>query len=110
MSASSNDDDFGDESVQFREKKKRLSLNQVKTLEKNFQFDNKLEPERKAKLAQELGLQQRQVAIWFQNRRARWKTKQLDRDYGLLKSNYDALKLDHDSLQHRKEALIQEVH
>lgn len=91
------------------EKKRRLSVDQVKALEKNFEVENKLEPERKVKLAQELGLQPRQVAVWFQNRRARWKTKQLERDYGVLKANYDALKLNYDSLQHDNEALLKEV-
>ncbi|KAL4368293.1 hypothetical protein GQ457_05G008330 [Hibiscus cannabinus] len=87
------------------EKKRRLSVVQVKALEKNFEVENKLEPERKVKLAQELGLQPRQVAVWFQNRRARWKTKQLERDYGLLKTSYGSLKLDFDTLQHDNEAL-----
>ncbi|KAK8606970.1 hypothetical protein V6N13_052722 [Hibiscus sabdariffa] len=87
------------------EKKRRLSVDQVKALEKNFEVENKLEPERKVKLAQELGLQPRQVAVWFQNRRARWKTKQLERDYGLLKTSYGTLKLDFDTLQHDNEAL-----
>ncbi|KAK3219528.1 hypothetical protein Dsin_013498 [Dipteronia sinensis] len=66
------------------EKKRRLSVDQVKALEKNFEVENKLEPERKVKLAQELGLQPRQVDVWFQNCRARWKTKQLERDYFLV--------------------------
>lgn len=91
------------------EKKRRLSVDQVKALEKNFEVENKLEPDRKVKLAQELGLQPRQVAVWFQNRRARWKTKQLERDYGVLKANYEALKLNHDSLQRDNEALLNEV-
>lgn len=91
------------------EKKRRLSVEQVKALEKNFEIDNKLEPERKVKLAQELGLQPRQVAIWFQNRRARWKTKQLERDYGVLKSNFDALKRNRDSLQRDNDSLLAEV-
>nr|BAJ34333.1 unnamed protein product [Eutrema halophilum] len=92
------------------EKKRRLSAEQVKALEKNFEIDNKLEPERKVKLAQELGLQPRQVAIWFQNRRARWKTKQLERDYGVLKSNFDALKRSRDSLQRDNDSLFAEVY
>lgn len=91
------------------EKKRRLSVEQVKALEKNFEVENKLEPERKVKLAQELGLQPRQVAVWFQNRRARWKTKQLERDYGHLKANYDSLKLNYDALQHDNEALQKEI-
>lgn len=91
------------------EKKRRLSVDQVKALEKNFEVENKLEPERKVKLAQELGLQPRQVAVWFQNRRARWKTKQLERDYGLLKASYDALKVSYDGLQHDNETLLKEI-
>lgn len=92
------------------EKKRRLSVDQVKALERNFEVENKLEPERKVKLAQELGLQPRQVAVWFQNRRARWKTKQLERDYGVLKSSFDNLKQNYDSLQLDKEALLKEVY
>ncbi|OVA20898.1 Helix-turn-helix motif [Macleaya cordata] len=104
------EDDCAEESGHFgTEKKRRLNVEQVKALEKNFEVENKLEPERKVKLAQELGLQPRQVAIWFQNRRARWKTKQLERDFGILKASYDALKLNFDSLQHDKEALLSEV-
>ncbi|KAM3344729.1 homeobox-leucine zipper protein ATHB-6 [Capsicum galapagoense] len=91
------------------ERKRRLKVDQVKALEKNFEVDNKLEPERKVKLAQELGLQPRQVAIWFQNRRARWKTKQLERDYNVLKANFDSLKHNYESLQHNNEALLKEI-
>ncbi|TKY60244.1 Homeobox-leucine zipper protein ATHB-6 [Spatholobus suberectus] len=91
------------------EKKRRLSVHQVKALEKNFEVENKLEPDRKVKLAQELGLQPRQVAVWFQNRRARWKTKQLERDYGVLKANYETLKLNYDTLQQNNEALLNEI-
>ncbi|MED6158466.1 hypothetical protein PIB30_033000 [Stylosanthes scabra] len=90
-------------------KKRRLSVEQVKALEKNFEVENKLEPERKVKLAQQLGLQPRQVAVWFQNRRARWKTKQLERDYGVLKNNYEALKLNHDALKQDNHALHNQI-
>lgn len=94
---------------QISEKKRRLSVVQVKALEKNFEMENKLEPERKVKLAQELGLQPRQVAVWFQNRRARWKTKQLERDYGVLKANFDSLKHNYDSLKHDNESLLKQI-
>ncbi|KAE8655875.1 Homeobox-leucine zipper protein HOX20 [Hibiscus syriacus] len=90
-----------EESGHVFEMKRRLSVDQVKALEKNFEVENKLEPERKVKLAQELGLQPRQVAVWFQNRRARWKTKQLERNYGLLKTNYDTLKAKYEALLKR---------
>ncbi|TYG75631.1 hypothetical protein ES288_D03G047100v1 [Gossypium darwinii] len=98
-----------EESGHVAEKKRRLSVDQVKALEKNFEVENKLEPERKVKLAQELGLQPRQVAVWFQNRRARWKTKQLERDYGLLKTSYETLKANYEALQHDNEALLKEI-
>ncbi|KAJ9545466.1 hypothetical protein OSB04_025173 [Centaurea solstitialis] len=99
----------GDETSQFGDKKRRLSNHQVKSLEKIFEVDNKLDPDRKVKVAQDLGLQPRQVAIWFQNRRARWKTKQLERDYTLLKSNYDTLKQNYHKLEQEKETIIKEL-
>ncbi|XP_020582410.1 homeobox-leucine zipper protein HOX20-like [Phalaenopsis equestris] len=91
------------------EKKRRLSLEQVRALEKNFELENKLDPERKVRIALELGLQPRQVAVWFQNRRARWKTKQLERDYAALRNSFDALAIDCDSLRRDKEILLAEI-
>jgi len=102
------DDDL-DEYFHQPEKKRRLSVDQVHFLEKSFDVDNKLEPERKSKLAKDLGLQPRQVAIWFQNRRARWKTKQLERDYDVLQSSFDSLQSDYDNLLKEKEKLKAEV-
>lgn len=102
-------DEDGVDECQISEKKRRLSVDQVKALEKNFEMENKLEPERKLKLAQELGLQPRQVAVWFQNRRARWKTKQLERDYGVLKANFDSLKHNYDSLKIDNESLLKQI-
>ncbi|CAI0549406.1 unnamed protein product, partial [Linum tenue] len=90
-------------------KKRRLSVDQVQFLEKSFEVENKLEPERKIQLAKDLGLQPRQVAIWFQNRRARWKTKRLEKDYDLLQSSYDTLKADYDGLLREKDKLKAEV-
>ena len=103
------EDDLSDDGSQIGEKKKRLNLEQVKALEKSFELGNKLEPERKMQLAKALGLQPRQIAIWFQNRRARWKTKQLEKDYDVLKKQFDALKADNDALQAQNKKLHAEV-
>lgn len=92
------------------EKKKRLQLEQVKALEKSFEIGNKLEPERKIQLAKALGMQPRQIAIWFQNRRARWKTRQLERDYDSLKKQFESLKSDNDSLLAHNKKLLAEVY
>ncbi|CAL5354136.1 unnamed protein product [Camellia sinensis] len=93
------EDDLSDDGSQAGEKKRRLNLEQVKTLEKNFELGNMLESERKMQLARAPGLQPRQIAMWFQNRRARWKTKQLEKDYDVLKRQFDAIKADNDALQ-----------
>lgn len=102
------DDDF-DEYFNQPEKKRRLTAEQVMFLEKSFESENKLEPERKVQLAKELGLQPRQVAIWFQNRRARWKTKQLEKDYEALQASLNSLKADYEDLLKEKDRLTTEV-
>ncbi|XP_028808426.1 homeobox-leucine zipper protein ATHB-13 [Neltuma alba] len=107
--ANNAEEDLSDDGSQAGEKKRRLNTEQVKTLEKSFELGNKLEPERKMQLARALGLQPRQIAIWFQNRRARWKTKQLEKDYDVLKRQYDALKADNDSLQAQNQKLQAEI-
>ncbi|KAM6569763.1 hypothetical protein CsatB_017748 [Cannabis sativa] len=102
------DDDF-DEYFHQPGKKRRLSVDQVQFLEKSFEVENKLEPERKVQLAKDLGLQPRQVAIWFQNRRARWKTKQMEKDYDVLQASYNSLKADYESLRKETDKLKTEV-
>ncbi|KAA0038691.1 hypothetical protein IC582_007069 [Cucumis melo] len=104
-----NSEDGGSSGGSAPERKRRLKLDQVKGLERHFEVENKLEPDRKMKIAAELELEPRQVTIWFQNRRARWKTKQLEKDYGVLKLNYDALKLDYDVLEKENASLASKV-
>ncbi|XWS30347.1 hypothetical protein CRYUN_Cryun24cG0109400 [Craigia yunnanensis] len=101
------DEEYYDE--QLPEKKRRLTPEQVNLLEKSFEAENKLESERKTQLAKKLGMQPRQVAVWFQNRRARWKTKQLERDYDLLKSSYDSLQSNYDFIVKENEMLKSEM-
>jgi len=112
INTNGDDDNLSDDGSQLLlagERKRRLNMEQVKTLEKNFELANKLEPEKKMQLARALGLQPRQIAIWFQNRRARWKTKQLEKDYQLLKRQFDAIKADNDSLKSQNQKLQAEI-
>ncbi|KAI3759330.1 hypothetical protein L6452_07070 [Arctium lappa] len=102
-------DDEYDDYFHHPEKKRRLKADQVQFLEKSFETENKLEPERKIQLAKDLGLQPRQIAIWFQNRRARWKTKQLEKDYNILQESYNILKANYENLLQEKEKLKSEV-
>ncbi|RRT61920.1 hypothetical protein B296_00005971 [Ensete ventricosum] len=81
-------------------KKRRLSDEQVRFLEMSFRDERKLASGRKAHLAKELGLDGNQVAVWFQNRRARHKNKQLEETY--LK-----LKLEHEAVLRLKEKLLE---
>ncbi|XP_062091322.1 homeobox-leucine zipper protein ATHB-12 [Humulus lupulus] len=88
-----------------RNNKRRFSDEQIKSLESMFESETRLEPRKKLQLASELGLQPRQVAIWFQNKRARWKSKQLERDYSILLSNYKNLASRFDALKKEKQGL-----
>ncbi|EEF37231.1 homeobox-leucine zipper protein ATHB-40 [Ricinus communis] len=75
-------------------KKRKLSQEQVNLLEMNFSNERKLACERKDKLASELGLDPRQVAVWFQNRTARWKHKKLEEEYTKLKTAHETIVLE----------------
>ncbi|WOL03948.1 hypothetical protein Cni_G12668 [Canna indica] len=72
-------------------KKQRLSDEQVKFLESCFLEEKKLELGRKMRLAAEIGLHPKQVAVWFQNRRAQQKSKQVVDAYAKLKSVHNAI-------------------
>ena len=54
-------------------------------LEYYFKNEHKLESKKKDRLASELGLEPRQVVVWFHNRRAHWRNKKLEEEYSVLK-------------------------
>ncbi|XP_062114872.1 homeobox-leucine zipper protein ATHB-40-like [Humulus lupulus] len=92
-----------EESVLARKRRLRLSEEQVNFLARNFESEQKLAQERKDRLASELGIDPRQVAVWFQNRRARLKAKKLEEVYSSLKKV-------HESVVHDQRRLESEVH
>ncbi|XP_047973446.1 homeobox-leucine zipper protein ATHB-12-like [Salvia hispanica] len=89
--------------------KRRFSDEQIRRLEAMFASESKLEPRRKTEVARELGLQPRQVAIWFQNKRARWKSKHVEKEYAALAASYDALSDRFESLKREKQSLVDQL-
>lgn len=90
--------------------KKRLSQDQVMLLETNFNFNNKLDPDRKSQLAFELGVPPRQVAIWYQNKRARDKIQGLEGDHKALQLRLENVLSDNERLKEEVERLKYELH
>lgn len=88
---------------------RKFSDEQIRSLEVMFESESRIEPRKKTQLARELGLQPRQVAIWFQNKRARWKSKQLERDYSILQTNYNSLASMYEALKKEKQTLVAQV-
>ena len=75
-------------------------------LELNFGNEHKLESEKKDRLASQLGLDPRQVAVWFQNRRARWKNKKLEEEYSTLKTAHEKVVVEKCNLESEVHILI----
>lgn len=89
--------------------KKRLTKDQVRLLEISFASNKKLEPERKLQLSRDLGIPPRQIAIWYQNKRARWKTQSLELDHGALQLRLEAASAEKKQLEKEVERLRQEL-
>ncbi|XP_050377900.1 homeobox-leucine zipper protein ATHB-40 [Argentina anserina] len=90
-------------------KKRKLTEEQVTLLELNFGNEHKLESEKKDRLASELGLDPRQVAVWFQNRRARWKNKKLEEEYSTLKKAHENVVVEKCKLESEMQKLKEQL-
>ncbi|XP_042375721.1 uncharacterized protein LOC121969603 isoform X1 [Zingiber officinale] len=66
-------------------KKLKLTKEQVFLLEQSYSERDTVNTSQKQDLADRLRIQPRQVEVWFQNRRARTKTRQMEFDYQCLK-------------------------
>ncbi|KAG8385503.1 hypothetical protein BUALT_Bualt03G0052100 [Buddleja alternifolia] len=88
---------------------KRLTQDQVRLLETNFTMNNKLDPDLKFRLALELGIPPRQVAIWFQNKRARAKNQSLEVDHQALQIRFENVLVDNERLKGEVEKLKNEL-
>ncbi|GFP89301.1 homeobox-leucine zipper protein athb-7 [Phtheirospermum japonicum] len=89
--------------------KRRFNDDQVKSLETTYEAESRPELRLKQHLANKLGLQPRQVAIWFQNKRARSKSKQIEQEYSMLKSNYDRLASQFEAMRKENQNLLIKV-
>lgn len=90
--------------------KKRLSQDQVKHLESSFDSNKRLELELKLRLSRELGIPPRQIAIWYQNKRARWKNQSLELDYSTLQIRLENTLAEKKQLEREVERLQAELH
>ncbi|KAG6416621.1 hypothetical protein SASPL_124054 [Salvia splendens] len=85
--------------------KKRLSEEQVRLLEWNFNFNKKLDSDHRSRLALELGILPRQVAIWYQNKRARDKIQGLEMEHKGLQMQLESVLIDNSRLRKEVERL-----
>ncbi|KAL7609374.1 homeobox-leucine zipper protein ATHB-7 [Lactuca sativa] len=91
------------------ESRKRFTDKQISFLEYMFETESRPELRMKHQLANKLGLHPRQVAIWFQNKRARSKSRQIEQEYNTLKLNYESLASKSESLKKENQALLNQL-
>nr|XP_043630750.1 homeobox-leucine zipper protein ATHB-7-like [Erigeron canadensis] len=92
------------------EGRSRFSDEQIQFLEYMFETQSRPELRMKQQLANQIGLQPRQVAIWFQNRRARSKSRQTKQEYDNLKHTYETLASKSESLKEENQDLLTQLH
>ncbi|CAI5465278.1 unnamed protein product [Closterium sp. Yama58-4] len=76
----------------------RMTQEQIDALEVRFQQNRRLDTARKLVLAREVGVRPRQVSVWFQNRRARWRQKKKESDLSAMQREYARLKVAREQL------------
>ncbi|CAL4899113.1 unnamed protein product [Urochloa decumbens] len=91
-------------------KKQRLTKMQFAFMEDSFKEHSTLTPRQTGDLANRLNLRPRQVAVWFQNRRARTKLKQTKVDCDNLKHSCEKLTQENQRLQDEVAELRAFVH
>ncbi|KAI3727807.1 hypothetical protein L6452_16427 [Arctium lappa] len=91
------------------EGRKRFTDKQISFLEYMFETQSRPELRMKHQVASKLGLHPRQVAIWFQNKRARSKSRQIEQEYNTLKHDYETLASKSESLKKENQALLNQL-
>ncbi|CAI9093369.1 OLC1v1028855C1 [Oldenlandia corymbosa var. corymbosa] len=85
--------------------RRRFEDEQIRYLERMFEAEARPELRVKQQLADKLGLLPKQVAIWFQNKRARSKSKVIEQEYSLLKASFDDLSSKFEALKRENHSL-----
>uniref|UniRef100_A0A7N0UG61 Homeobox-leucine zipper protein n=1 Tax=Kalanchoe fedtschenkoi TaxID=63787 RepID=A0A7N0UG61_KALFE len=89
--------------------KRRLTEDQIRLLETNFSFNKKLDQDLKYHLSQQLNLPPRQIAVWYQNKRARWKTQAMESDHKAMQSKLASVMSHNRKLEREVEKLQEEL-
>ena len=72
-------------------KRPRFEESQISALEAEFEIEQELTPARKKEIADELGVRPRQVAVWFQNRKVRYRTRQRECELESVRGEFAAV-------------------